>query len=260
MKILQMKYFQTEYGSFHVLNTDTNMQEHLEMGKVPDQDMIETHLLAFVSRASSIIHVGSGIGVTDVLMTKLNPSINIYSFEPRDKCFCLLSKNIAANNCENIVILNNILGHMTGYIKVPKDLCTIKCDLEDVIELCNGSFITDNDQFCFLTLDSLNLRACDLMYINMPGFEYMSIVGGLATIKKYKPVICYHTDPNKTQQVSETLGVHLDSPQDILERLEYKVSLIAPNVYLAIPLSFQLEQIEGLVDSNQHVISDSTQI
>lgn len=216
-----MKTFRSEYGVFKVFNADILTIEALSSGKLPNQERIEEKLYQYITGATTIITVGSCIGSAEIMFTKINPSINIYCFEPREKCFCLLSKNLALNNIENVIIMNNALGHMQGSMQVPykDDIC---CDHEEIIELCNGSFVASTDLFCFVSIDSLKLIRCDMVYIDLKGFEYLALIGGINTIRKFKPTICFSYE----EQISNNMLTFLAIQQDIfdlLDKLDYQV-------------------------------------
>lgn len=225
-----MRTVNTNIGVFQSFNNDIDFTTK----NIPNQSFIETHLSKYLHGTTSIILVGSGIGTTELLLTKINPTVNIYSFEPREKMFCLLVKNLAINKVENVIIMNNALGHMTGTIDIPykKD---VECDHQDILELCNGTFVASSSMCCFVTLDSLKLLKCDFLFLNFHGFDYLTILGGLVTIKKFKPVICFYYDKDLTDKVLGFLGVKNDI-FDLLEKLQYKVSKIE-NFVIATPFN-----------------------
>ena len=44
-------------------------------------------------------------------------------------------------------------------------------------------------QIPMMTIDGLNLNACDMIQLDVEGFEQYAIRGAIATIQKFKPVI-----------------------------------------------------------------------
>jgi FkbM family methyltransferase len=230
-----MKTFHTLFGSFYSFNRDNEMNRILNEGSVP---IVERYLEPFILSASTVLHVGSKIGAIDMFIVSLNSRVNIYSFEPRDKYFSVLCKNINLNNCENVVVLNNALGHVEGLIKVPKSYNEVPCDHDDIIELDNGRLIAENDSYHFVTLDSLNLLSCDMIYVDLPEFEYLVIMGGLNTIRKYKPVICFYDVSCKGGEGGLLSSLKISNKTvETLNRLDYNVCEVQKDVFIAQPKS-----------------------
>ncbi len=244
-----MKSFITNYGSLDIFNNDSYNMKFLSLGKIPDQDIIEKYLVDCLLQSTSVINVGGDIGAHDLLFTKINPSISIYSFEPRDEYFYLLSKNLAKNKIENVIIMNNALGHLTGPIDYSVSECVY--DYDDIIEVNMGSLINNNKTYHMITLDSLHLLACDLLFINLDGFAYITLIGGIKTIKKFKPIICYR----KTTVQLPFIKQDTNSCKELLEKLEYTITedgdfVIAKSIYLA----------ENLPEKLSEKLSESTEV
>jgi hypothetical protein len=68
------------------------------------------------------------------------------------------------------------------------------------------------------TLDSLNLPALDLLYLDIEGFEMMAIIGGLETIVKFKPVIAI-----EDKGLSERYGYKQGQAEKFLASHGYEV-------------------------------------
>lgn len=65
-----------------------------------------------------------------------------------------------------------------------------KVQIEKHAQSCVSHFVSDlPGDFPVATLDSFQLQACDLIKIDVEGYEYFVIQGALETIKKYRPVI-----------------------------------------------------------------------
>ena len=229
-----MKTVQTLYGVFTLLNNDPDASI-ISQNKIPNQVIIDEFVTKYVQSSSAIVHLGSGNGVLDVYFCRANPSISIYSFEPREACFYVIGKNLQDNQIENVMLMNNALGHMVGPMTV-SGTDTLQCDHDDIIELGNGKLVGFNNQFVFLTLDSLNLLACHIILISLQGYEYITIAGSMQTIKKFKPVIFFRHDEQKNKHVHDMFGIHNRSVLDLLKKLEYSIEYIRDGYVLATPL------------------------
>lgn len=62
----------------------------------------------------------------------------------------------------------------------------------DYVELneTNSGLITARGKIPMLKIDDLNLNQCDLIELDIEGFEYWALLGAKETIEKYKPLLC----------------------------------------------------------------------
>lgn len=232
-----MKTYQTDYGIFTIFNDDYENNITLSKNRIQNQELFESVLKPYILKATILVDVGSESGIRNIFFTKINPSINMYCFEPRENYFCLLTKNITANNIENTVLMNNMLGHITGTIKAPS-IERIICDHDDIIEIGNGILIGGkNDPIHFVTLDSLRLIKCDFIFIDIKGFDYLVLLGGINTIKKFKPTICFKNDIENTTNILLNIGISetiFNNSYNLLEKLDYKLINIDNDFIIAI--------------------------
>ena len=234
-----MKLFQTKYGVFTSFNNDNEINSILSENKIPNFDILE-FIKPYISDANLIIDIGSGLGIRSVYYTKINPSVGIYCFEPRENLFCLLTKNLTENNILNTVLMNNMIGHVCGLVRLPI-IDKIICDHNDIIQLGNGSIIgSENDPIHFVTLDSLKLLSCNIIFIDLKGFDYLVLLGGLNTIKKFKPIICLKYSKKETEEIFKRLGISNDDCEnksiDLLKKNEYTINELNNEFLLAIPI------------------------
>ena len=67
-----------------------------------EQNLIRKRL----AYAHNVFDVGANVGAWTVLMSKLNPSARIHSFEPNSAAFALLEFNVKENGCGNVTLIN----------------------------------------------------------------------------------------------------------------------------------------------------------
>ena len=53
-----------------------------------------------------------------------------------------------------------------------------------------------------IAIDTLNLRSCDLIQLDIEGGEYNALLGAVETIKEFKPVICLEWFENQEKLLS----------------------------------------------------------
>jgi hypothetical protein len=92
------------------------------------------------------------------------------------------------NNCQsdNVVKLNAALGHGHGLVGIRRAAPGGNDMNVGMNQICNA---TDEFKIPMLTIDSLGLDACNLIQLDVEGFEQYAIMGAKATIQKFKPVI-----------------------------------------------------------------------
>lgn len=122
----------------------------------------------------------------------------VYTFEPDPlHYFCLV------NNCQkdNIVKFQGALGDKPGLI--------------DTVVLCEHNRgmgrVTPGSKIPVFTIDSLGLKECDLIQLDIEGYERVALKGAVNTIQKCKPTIsCERKHDN-------------EDVLDILDQYDYKL-------------------------------------
>ena len=199
-----MKTLHTTHGDF---NTFTN-------------DSINDKILEYVKniKIQTILHLGSNNGIIDILLCRTYPGINIYAFEPRNEYFTLMKNNIIENSIENIHILNNVLAHVTGEIDMSK--FRKLCDPDELLNISKDIIVSINNIYHAITIDELFLLNCELLILELEGFQKLALCGALKTIKKFKPVIIFIKD--NFDELEKNMGIHL-SLDKLFKKLNYTV-------------------------------------
>lgn len=127
----------------------------------------------------------------------------VYAFEPDPLNFyCLV------NNCQmdNVVKMQCALGSEAGLISINRNYA------DNVgMNTVNEDPSTD-PRFPLITIDSLNLRYCDLIQLDVEGYEEKVLLGAKKTIKKHKPVIILENGCRFYLEIMNSLGYeHVDS-------------------------------------------------
>lgn len=102
----------------------------------------------------------------------------VYTFEPDRENHACLVKNVG--QIDNIEIHNAGLGNTNTTASVYNDGRN-----------CGANYLVDGDDASIITIDSLNLTACDLIVLDIEGYEEFAFQGALETIKKFHPVLMY---------------------------------------------------------------------
>jgi FkbM family methyltransferase len=177
--------------------------EHdVELFAGPAADWIHCHkefYFKFLKKTDVCIQAGGACGMYPKLFAQKFKTV--YTFEPEAENFYFL-----ASNCyeSNIIKFNAALGSRSGFVSLNK------------LEKTNqGQFevsITGNDIIPIMTIDGFNFPDVDLIQLDIEGYELEAVIGGINTIKKFKPVLA--------------LEISFITPSEKLFRLLYELGYI----------------------------------
>lgn len=171
-----------------------------------DVDAIIKH----VEHAGVCIQAGGNVGMWPKKLAGLFDSV--YTFEPDNANFQCLCRNVPELN---VIKMQAILGSRRGLVK----LATTRHN-------CGAHFVDGNGIIPTLRIDDLGLDACDLIQLDVEGFEYSALLGAGKTIDKFKPVIvCEEKGLGEKFGISdEAIGVFLGVfGYEVVERLNRDV-------------------------------------
>ena len=155
--------------------------------------------LEFVKGDKVCVQAGGNVGVYPNDLA--HHFDKVYTFEPDPFIYSLLERNIRAIN---VVYDHAALGE------------TIKtCDIVRA-ENCGASYINFDGDIPVVTIDSLNLDACDFIWLDIEGYEFHALQGGLKTIEKFKPTIAF-----EDKGLQDRYGVALNQVQGMLKPYGY---------------------------------------
>lgn len=158
--------------------------------------------LEFVAGNSIAVQAGGACGVWPAYLAKRFKEV--FTFEPvRSNYECLE---------QNVKHLHNVIAAKMG---LSDDGKPIKLSL-DKTELNNcGAFYAGNSglEAPTTTIDDLELKACDLISLDLEGYEDKALIGAEYTLKRFKPVVMIEEKPLPHLQPNEHLKArkHLES-------------------------------------------------
>jgi FkbM family methyltransferase len=138
-------------------------------GQVADIETVYRHCLAF----DVAVQAGGNCGLWPREMAAKFGTV--YTFEPDPKNFRCLAANAPA---ENIFKFNAALGNAYGCIGLhmrPDNVGAHK--------------VHGSGNIPVMRIDDLRLHACDLIYLDIEGFESEALYGAVETIDAHKPVV-----------------------------------------------------------------------
>ncbi len=186
------------------------------------ESFLHKYFNQYSNKEMNCLDIGANIGTHIVILGGLFK--NVYAFEPQKDVFEILSLNIKENNLKNITAYNFGLGN------IEKKANMWFIDKNKSNNFGRVGIIEDDENkkekgesINIKTLDSLNLKNIAFIKIDVEGYEYNALLGGIKTIKKYKPTIIFEQHDSNSPLFK------------FLEELGYKIRRISIlNDYIAI--------------------------
>jgi len=137
------------------------------------------NLLPHVDNKKIVIQAGGNCGIVPSEFSEHFDMV--YTFEPDPINFYCLVQN--ASN-PNVIKIQGCLGNDTTPVNVQQ---LIRGDLPHDI---GGVHVNGVGLTPVFRIDDLNLPHCDLIQLDVEGYELNALLGAIETIEKYKPLIC----------------------------------------------------------------------
>ena len=134
-----------------------------------------SHLLPHLQKTNVMIQAGGNCGL--IVKQFINTFKAIYTFEPDPVNFYCLNINLPFTNVNKI---QACIGNEYGMVDL------VQPHQNDV----GSYYVTAGSSIPTLKIDDLNLNECDLIMLDIEGYELNALKGGENTILKYKPVLC----------------------------------------------------------------------
>lgn len=217
-----MTIHDTPYGKF-VLEPEDGVCNHIKKGEFWDL-WLKEHLDG-LTKDQVAVDCGSHIGFHTVYMAKRCK--HVYSFEPQNINLDRLVENVRLNGLNNVTCYNVAL-----YSKNTKMAVNNVPDQKIIPYNSGGNsacslsmFENEKGDVEAKTLDSFNFEKIDFIKMDCETLDKEVILGGVETIKKYRPAIIYECGDLRTQK--ELI--------DWFKNINYNVKEVAGQNYLATP-------------------------
>ena len=210
MSIIKLR---NDYGYISYYSNDQYIiMDTIEHKKFYDQDIVLNVLAPFIKNSVNILDIGGHVGSHSIVYSKLNPNSTIFIFEPQQKLFELLKKNIMENNCNNIKPYNMALGNFNGNFTLQvsaTDGSNVNTPVEygtDKLYNIGGiGFGENGEEVLVSTGDSLDINYVHFIKIDVEGAENLVINGLLNYLSENSPIIImefYHNSKNNDSHVA----------------------------------------------------------
>jgi FkbM family methyltransferase len=163
-----------------------------------------------IAEAATVLDIGANIGAHTVFFAqRVGTGGTVYAFEPQRLVFQTLCANMALNSIANVVCYHAAVSDTCGFIRVP----TLDPYREQ--NFAGLSLVSEQSQgnrISSLTIDNLELSACDLIKIDVEGMELPVIRGALQTIRRFSPILYVENDRPRTFRllIRYLMALHYD--------------------------------------------------
>lgn len=214
-------YFkESKYGYFCLIEDD------LISNYINAYGYWEEHLFSLYSQIIKedfiIIDGGANLGFHTVQFGKLASKGKIYSFEPQNLIYNVLSTNILVNNLSNTVEQFKLGLSDCESIEIFTSVENPSITMGEFCINWGGRGFTEkdgNEKAKTTTIDSFNIDKLDFIKLDIQGFEYKALMGGIKTIKNNMPTIFVE---NYDGRCDEKIKEQERAPIDLLLDLGYK--------------------------------------
>ncbi len=157
----------------------------------------------FVQRRGTVIQAGGNCGVYVEQYADLFETV--YTFEPDPINFHCLQQNVQHKHVHKVqACLGESSGHAGMYSEGKN---------------AGGYYVnSSHGPLEMRTVDSLELDYCDLIHLDIEGYELPALRGSVETIKRHHPVIALEYKDNQAQRYNYSL----DQLERFLSDMDYK--------------------------------------
>lgn len=172
-------------------------------------------ILEHCERREIVVQAGGNVGVWPKELLKHFKQV--YTFEPDQTNYKCLNLNIPPQH---------------GFIKINAALGEKETTsgMERTDDNCGAHFLSGDGDIRVITLDSLELAGCDLLQLDIEGYELAALRGARETITKYKPTIV-----TEEKGLGSRIGESDTAIADFLAELGYCITGKVSNDVIYVP-------------------------
>lgn len=218
-----LDFYSTPIGDYYVPNDapEDVVINHMRTGEYFEQEVIE--LAKTMIRPNTIVlDVGSNFGQMAVVFSKLvGENGLVYAFEADDFVFEVLKKNLAANNCSNVIPVFGAVYNKSG-----AELIFPKQDMKRFVAY--GSYgidptATNGRVVKSLMIDDIDFdREISFMKVDVQGSDLFALQGAKNTLRKWKMPVLFEFE----QQFQEQFNTSFQGYVDLVSEVGYKFDQI----------------------------------
>ena len=138
-----------------------------------------------------VLDIGANIGSHSIYFGQaVGPNGLVFSFEPQRQIYNILCGNIALNGLSNVILQQAGLGRDRGMAQIPRLDYASDYNFGQVSLTAAG----DGDAIQVFSLDSLELKWCHFIKIDVEGMERQVLEGAVKTLRQHSPLLYVEND------------------------------------------------------------------
>jgi FkbM family methyltransferase len=194
-----LEIIETQFGNFIIDEYDL-IGNYIKNHKVWEYHLYELYS-QIINKESYCIDAGANLGFHSIQFGLLGKKV--YSFEPQSYVYNQLCTNILFNGLDNII---NAYKLGLGDEEENKQMWNIEHEnwvgngahnwggrgiIQDTLdpERANNNEFREEDIIKVITLDSLKILKCDLIKVDVQGYELKVFMGAKQLVSTFKPII-----------------------------------------------------------------------
>lgn len=193
-----IRAFQTRHGNMLALAGDIYITRSLEV--YGEYCVAEARALEqMIGPGSTVIEVGANMGSHTVALARRCAPGLLYAFEPQHRVFQVLCANLALNEIANVRAFPEACGAQAGWASVPQVDYGQPGNFGGVqVTAVDGP--AGGQAVRVTAIDDLPLEACDLIKVDVEGWEAEVLRGAARTIARFRPILYVENDRAAKQQ------------------------------------------------------------
>jgi FkbM family methyltransferase len=192
------KTIPTRHGPMLALRGDQYVTRSLEL--YGEFSGLEQRLFEqLVEPGMTVVEVGANIGAHSVPLARSCAPGPLFVFEPQQRVFQILCANLALNGVTNVVAYPDASGAEPGWAMIPPINYAATGNFGGV-SVQRPTAPSRGLPVRVTPVDSLKLRSCHLLKIDVEGFEVEVLQGARETIARCRPLLYVENDRAEHQQ------------------------------------------------------------
>lgn len=212
---IYMLSYNTKYGVITLLENELYIGNDFKRGRYWDEDTL-LKLKKYIDSTQNILEIGGHCGTSSIVYASfLDDNSKLFVYEPQEKMYKLLLKNIYQNGLETKIIANNSgifcyegIGTMNNIDLDGGGGNVKKRYTEETNLMCNFGGIGlgfEGETIKLTTIDNLNLSNLGFIHCDAQGAENFIFSNSLVTVTNNKPFILYEDNQLQAKYLYENV-------------------------------------------------------